>query len=149
MSGVADPHGGAPRGAHGRPRLARRRGERARVAVARVVAPARSQGRARQPARHGRRSAPGPCARPRRAAAAKRVDSALGLDGPRAWRLRDLCADLWPGAVLKSLGGWPGPRWPRRSSRGSSRATRANLSVLKNAAAVDLAAAHSGETRAA
>lgn len=32
------------------------------------------------------------------------IDSITGLDGERAWALRESCADLWPSTVVKSLG---------------------------------------------
>jgi dTMP kinase len=32
------------------------------------------------------------------------LDSMLGLDGAGAWRIRELCADIWPSTTVKSLG---------------------------------------------
>jgi dTMP kinase len=32
------------------------------------------------------------------------LDSMIGLDGPAAWRIRELTADVWPSTTVKSLG---------------------------------------------
>jgi len=77
------------------------------------------------------------------------LDSMWGQDGPRAWRLRESCADLWPGAVVKSLG------WLAQTRRGLAlvaslvRRHPDDISVLKHAAAVELAALAPGQARAA
>jgi dTMP kinase len=77
------------------------------------------------------------------------VESARGLDGPRAWRLRDSCADLWPSTVIKSLGGLAGSRQGLALVARQLVRHADDISVLKHAAAVELATPSVGATRAA
>jgi hypothetical protein len=62
----------------------------------------------------------------------------IGLDGERAWRLREACADLWPSTVVKSLGALAAsPRGVALLGRQLERHP-GNLSLLKHASAVAL-----------
>ncbi len=68
------------------------------------------------------------------------VDSMFGLDGERAWKLRQGFADVWPSTVVKSLGALsstpPGIKLIERQLRRYAD----NISLLKHAAAIALGA---------
>jgi dTMP kinase len=68
------------------------------------------------------------------------IDSMQDLDGPRAWALRERCADLWTSTVVKTLG--PLATTPRGRELIARQLTRYpdNVSLLKHAAAVAVGA---------
>jgi hypothetical protein len=68
------------------------------------------------------------------------IDSMIGLDGDRAWVLRDAHADAWPSTVVKSLG--PLARTPRGQALVERQLARhpGNISLLKHATAIALGA---------
>jgi dTMP kinase len=77
------------------------------------------------------------------------LDSLVGRDDPRAWRLRAAYADLWPGAVVKSLGSLAETARGSRMVAGLLARHPSDISLLKNAAAAELMTLEFAETRAA
>jgi len=66
------------------------------------------------------------------------IDSIDSLDDPEAWELRDLCADVWPSTVAKTLG--PLADAPRGKALVERQLERypGNVSLLKHVAAMYL-----------
>ncbi|MBI4510673.1 MAG: dTMP kinase [Deltaproteobacteria bacterium] len=60
-------------------------------------------------------------------------DSMVGLDGARARRLREDCADTWPSTVVKSLGPLARAPWGRELLTGLLSRHAGNLSLWKHA----------------
>jgi dTMP kinase len=68
------------------------------------------------------------------------IDSLSELDSPKAWALRERCADVWPSTVVKSLG--PLASTPRGQALVERQLGRHadNISLLKHAAAIAVGA---------
>lgn len=68
------------------------------------------------------------------------LDSITGLDGGRAWHLREQNADIWPSTVVKSLGALASTSAGQKLVERQLRRYPDNISLLKHAAAIAVGA---------